>query len=221
MFIGHFGVGLAAKKFAPEVSLGFLFIACQLLDLIWPVLVLLGVERVAVDHSATEVTPLNFSHYPYSHSLVMSLIYGLIGSAMSWRLYKSARVSAVVGLTVFSHWILDFITHRPDLPFFFGVEKFGLGLWNSVLGTVAVEAGIFSVGVTLYLLSKPLLKSGKKFLYWSMIGFLSVMYIGNIWGPKAPADAPPVAIAGPALAMWLVIIWGYYADKGTRVKEAN
>jgi membrane-bound metal-dependent hydrolase YbcI (DUF457 family) len=123
MFIGHFGVGLAAKKIAPNINLGFLFIACQLLDLIWPVLVLMGVEQVAVDHSATEVTPLNFLHYPYSHSLVMTLLYSLVGAFVTWRVFKSARVGAVMGFTVFSHWILDLITHRPDLPLLLETEK--------------------------------------------------------------------------------------------------
>lgn len=213
MFVGHFGIGLAAKKIAPEINLGILFIACQLLDFIWPILVLAGVEQVAVDHHATEVTPLNFLHYPYSHSLVMTLLYSLIGSAVAWRFFKSARVGIVVGFTVFSHWILDFITHRPDLPLFFGDNKFGLGLWNSLWGTIVVEVGIFILGIILYLQSSPVLNRKRKIIFWSMIGFLSVIYVMNIFGPKVPVGTPPAAIAGPAIAMWLIVIWSYYSDR--------
>lgn len=213
MFVGHFGVGLAAKKIAPDINLGFLFIACQLLDLIWPVLVLVGVEQVAVDQSATTVTPLNFLHYPYSHSLVMTLLYSLVGAFVTWRVFKSARVGIVIGFTVFSHWILDFITHRPDLPLLLGDRKVGLGLWNSVWGTLAVEVSIFIIGIILYLQSSPLMYRKRKIVYWSMIGFLSIVYMGNIFGPKAPVGTPAAAIAGPALSMWLIVIWGYYSDR--------
>jgi hypothetical protein len=213
MFIGHFGVGLAAKKVATEVNLGLLFVSCQLLDLIWPVLVLGGTETVAVDHAATEVTPLDFVHYPYSHSLVMTLIYSLVGFAITRGNFRSVRVGVVVGFTILSHWILDLITHRPDLPLFFGGEKFGLGLWNSPWGTLAVEVGIFLIGIFLYLQSATIFNRKRKLIFWSMIGFLSIIYIANIFGPKLPLDTPPAAIAGPALAMWLIVIWAYYSDR--------
>ncbi len=212
MFIGHFGAGLAAKKLAPSINLGVLFIACQLLDLIWPVLVLLGVEQVAVDHTATVVTPLDFSHYPYSHSLVTTLIYSFVTAFIVWRISKSTKAALVSFAVVSSHWILDFVTHRPDLPLFLGEDKFGLGLWNSLWGTFVVEVAIFLLGIALFLKASPLTKRGK-IIFWSLIGFLSVIYLGNVFGPKAPEDTPAAAIAGPALAMWLIVIWGYYVDQ--------
>lgn len=213
MFIGHFGVGLAAKKFAPELNLGILFVGCQLLDLVWPVLVLLGLEQVSVDHAATAVTPFNFIHYPYSHSLLMTLVYSAIGAFLVWRFLRKAGAALVISCTILSHWILDFITHRADLPIFFGSEKFGLGLWNSALWTFTVEVGIFVIGVVLYLKSSPLVKRKRKIIFRSMIGFLSVIYIGNFFGSKVPIDTPPAAIAGPAFAMWLIVLWAYFADK--------
>lgn len=216
MFIGHFGVGLAAKKVAPEVNLGVLFLFCQLLDLIWPVLVLLNVENVSVDHSATVVTPLNFSHYPFSHSLTATLSYSLIAGLITWRIFKSVRVGFVTFSVVLSHWILDFITHRPDLPLFWGDEKFGLGLWNSLWGTFFVEVAVFILGTALYLKFSPALDRKRKITFWSLILFLSVIYLGNIFGPKPPLETPAAAIAGPALAMWLIVIWGYYADRVAR-----
>lgn len=213
MFIGHFGVGLAAKKMAPELNLGILFIGCQLLDLIWPMLVLLDIEHVSVDHAATVVTPLNFSHYPYSHSLVMTLFYSLLASLLVWRIFKSSRVAVIAFLIVLSHWILDYVTHRPDLPIFFGEDKFGLGLWNSLWSTVLVEVAIFVFGIMLFLKSSPPFDKKRKIIFWSLVGFLSIIYFGNLFGPKPPIDSPPAAIAGPALAMWLIVIWGYFADK--------
>lgn len=215
MFIGHFAVGLAAKKVSPKLSLGVLFVACQLLDLIWPVLVLTGIERVSVDHSATVVTPLDFSHYPYSHSLLMAVVYSLLFALLFAALLKSKKAGMIVGLVVLSHWVLDLVSHRPDLPILFNGYKVGLGMWNSIWATVLVETGLFVIGVFLYLRSTPTLIKKRKYIFWSMIIFLLIVYAGNIFGPKIPIDTHPNAIAGPALAMWLIVIWGYFADKNT------
>lgn len=217
MFIGHFGVGLAAKKAAPELNLGLHFMACQLLDLIWPALVLFNIEQVSVDPAATVVTPLNFSHYPYSHSLVASLIYSACAGLISWWILKSKKVSVVAFFVVFSHWILDLVTHRPDLPVFLGEDKFGLGLWNSLWGTFFIETGIFILGIILFLKTAQLKNRKAKIIFWSLIGFLSLIYLGNIFGPKPPIDTPSAAIAGPALAMWIIVIWAYYADRKSKL----
>jgi hypothetical protein len=221
MFIGHFAVGLAAKKASPKINLGLLFIACQLLDLIWPVLILTGVEQVSVDHSATAVTPFNFSYYPWSHSLVMTIIYSLILGFIAAKVAKSNRTGIVFGFVILSHWILDFLTHRPDLPLYFDGLKVGLGLWNSVVATFIIEGGIFIIGIFFYLQASPLISKKRKVIFWSMIAFLFLIYIGNIFGPKAPIDTHPNAIAGPALAMWLIVIWGYFADKNSSKKINN
>lgn len=213
MFIGHFGAGLVGKKFAPELNLGILFLACQLPDLIWPVFVLLGIEHVSVDYSATLVSPLDFSFYPFSHSLVASLFYSVIAGLVVWRFVRSAKAAVVVGSVVFSHWILDFITHRPDLPIFLNGKKFGLGLWNSLWGTLLVEVGIFVLGIALYLKATPAMNRKRKLIFWSAIALMLIIYWGNVFGPKAPIDTPPAALAAPALAMWLLVIWGYYADR--------
>lgn len=213
MFIGHFGAGLMGKKLAPELNLGVLFLTCQWPDLIWPVFVFLGMEAASVDHSATEVTPINFSHYPYSHSLVATLIYAVIAGGIVWRYLRSHRAAVVAGALVVSHWVLDFITHGPDLPLFLGDEKYGLGLWNSLGGTLVVESGIFILGIALYLSVRPQVSRKQNLLFWSAMALMSVIYIANIFGPKAPAEAPAAALAAPALAMWLFVIWGYYADR--------
>jgi hypothetical protein len=213
MFIGHFAIGLAAKKVSPNINLGIFFIACQLLDLIWPVLVLLGIEKVSVDPKSTVVTPFDFSHYPYSHSLLMAVIYGLIFGFVFWSAKKSFKIGVVLGLVVISHWVLDLLTHRPDLPLYFDGLKVGLGLWNSVMGTFIVEFGLFIAGIVLYLKASPLITKKRKIIFWSLISFLTLIYIGNIFGPKPPIDTHSNVIAGPALATWLIVLWGYFADK--------
>jgi hypothetical protein len=221
MFIGHLAVGLAAKKASPKLNLGLLFIACQLLDLIWPVLVLTGVEQVSVDHSATAVTPFNFSYYPYSHSLLMTIIYSLVLGVVITKVSKSTRAGIVFGIVVSSHWFLDLLTHRPDLPLYFDELKVGLGLWNSVMATFIVEVVIFIIGIFFYLKTSPLITKKRKVIFWSMIAFLFLIYIGNIFGPKIPIDTHPNAIAGPALALWLIVVWGYFADKNNSIKKSQ
>ena len=132
MFIGHYAVALAARRAVPEVSLGTLFIATQLADLVWPVLVLAGIERFEIRPGITAFTPLDFVHYPYSHSLVALLLWGAALGLVCMATGKVGKRSAiVVAAVVVSHWLLDFASHRPDMPLVPGDEtRFGLGLWK-------------------------------------------------------------------------------------------
>ena len=212
MFIGHFAVAMGAKKIAPKVNLGVLLIACQLLALIWPVLVLLGIERVSVDYLATAVTPLNFEYYPFSHSLLMSLILSVILGLSCGFIYKSKKIAFILAGTTLSHWFLDFLTHRPDLPLYFNSAKYGLGLWNYKTLSIAIEVCFFIIGIYLYLSTKKLTKK-KQMSFWSLILLLLLIYYANVLGPKPPLDTPSEMIAGPALAMWLIVLWGYWIDK--------
>lgn len=213
MFVGHFAVSLAAKKTAPRLSLGTTFIACQLLDLIWPVLVLADVERVHVDPAATAFTPLAFDYYPWSHSLGMSLIWSLLAFLLFKALKRSHLEAGVVAGLVFSHWLLDFLTHRPDMPLWFGDSKAGLGLWNSVPATLAVELALFGGGIWLYLRATE--APTRRWGFWALIGFLTLVYFANAFGPKPAVDTAPALIAGPALAIWLLVAWAYWVDRRT------
>src|SRR5512139_3691369 len=138
MFLGHFAVGFAAKRLAPRASLGTLFLAAQFIDLLWPLLVLLGIERVRIAPGITTVTPLDFEHYPWSHSLFAVSVWGVLFATVYLFIRRDRRASLVLGLAVLSHWLLDFLVHRPDLPLLPGGERFGLGLWNSLAGTLVV-----------------------------------------------------------------------------------
>lgn len=212
MFIGHFGLGFGAKRAAPAASLGTLFAACQFADLLWPALVLLGYERVQIQPGATKLTPLDFVSYPYSHSLLALCVWGVAFGAIYFGIRRS-RISAAVtmALLVVSHWVLDYVTHRPDMPLTLsGHARAGLGLWNSIPGTLVVELAIFAIGLALYLReTAPRDRIGSIGL-WSLVGFLLVVYVANVIGPPPPSVA---AVAWSAQAMWLLVIWGYWVDK--------
>jgi len=205
VFIGHAALAFAAKPLAPRASLGVALAATFWLDLVWPVLLLLGVERVAVDPGNTAFTPLDFVHYPWSHSLAAAITWSALFALACWRLGR--RAALVMGLLVFSHWVLDALSHRPDLPLWPGSHTMiGLGLWNSVTGTLAVEGALFAAGVTIYLR-----KSAKSALaFWLLIGFIVLAYLGAAFGPPPPSAA---AVAGSALALWLLPVWGWWIER--------
>ena len=151
MFIGHYAVGLAAKRVAPKVSVGMFFLSVQFLDLIWPILLLLGFEHVLIEPGNTAYTPLNFIDYPFSHSLLASILWAIILGSVYFAIRRYGIGALMIGLGVVSHWILDFITHRPDLPLApWSNEMAGLGLWNSVSWSIIVEGAIYLLGVIIY-----------------------------------------------------------------------
>ena len=213
MFIGHFGFGLASKKISPKPSLSVMFFAVQFLDLLWPIFVLTGVETFNIEEGITKLTPLNFTHYPYSHSLMMSLVWGLLFGLVYFLITKQKRNSILMVGLVFSHWILDFITHRPDLQLSpFSDYRVGLGLWNYPIAEVILEVGLFLLGIYLYLAS---IKPKRKIAFWLLVAFLLVIHIMNLLGPPPPNIK---AVAWSANLMWLIILWAWWIDKGNPLK---
>jgi len=144
MFVGHFALGFAAKRAAPRLSLALLFVAAQLADLVWPLLIAIGIEQVRIDPGNTAFTPLDFVSYPYSHSLALLVVWGL---ALAYAVCGVSRTGAILAALVVSHWVLDWVTHRPDMPLYPGSAQYGLGLWNSIPATVAIELAMFAAGV--------------------------------------------------------------------------
>ena len=219
MFIGHFAVALAAKKAAPRASFGTLFVAAQFLDLLWPVFLLLGIEHVRIDPGNTAFTPLDFYDYPISHSLVTVLGWSTAFGIVYWLIKRNSRSSMVLALCVLSHWVLDFVSHRPDMPLAPGVSRYvGLGLWNSVPGTMAVELTMFVIGVALYLSSTKAKDSVGRLAFWIFIVFLLVIYVGNVTGGPPPSVK---ALAWVALAQWLLVPWAYWIDAHRISRDAT
>ena len=210
MFVGHFGAGLAAKALAPRVSLGSLFLAAQFIDLAWPTLLLLGIERVRIAPGITAVTPLDFEHYPFTHSLAAVLSWGFLFGLAYLGLKRYPRGAIVLGALVVSHWLLDLVVHRPDLPLYPGSAKVGLGLWDSVAGTLVVELAVFGLGAAFYLRTTRAKDRTGAWALWLLLGFLLLVHLGNLLGPPPPSVA---AIAWVGQAQWLLVLWGYWIDR--------
>jgi membrane-bound metal-dependent hydrolase YbcI (DUF457 family) len=216
MFAGHFAVALAAKRIAPGTSLGTLVAASQLLDLIWPILVLAGVEVVRIDPGNTAFTPLDFVHYPYTHSAAAVLLWAIaFGLAYRWRARAWTGALVVAGL-VGSHWLLDLLTHRPDLPLWPGGARVGLGLWNSVRWTLVVEGAMFVAGALIYgLTTRARDRAGRLGLY-AFLAVLVLISAGNALGPPPPSSTA-IGVAG--LALWLFVPWAAWIDRHRVVRE--
>jgi len=217
MFIGHFAMGFAAKRVAPRTSLGTLFAAAQLLDLIWPALVLVGVEKVRVDPGNTAFTPLDFVSYPWTHSLLAALVWA-VGFALAYRARTDfTRGAWLVGGLVLSHWVLDFLTHRPDLPLAPEAPKVGLGLWNSVPATVVVEVSLFAIGVFMYATSTKARNRTGRIALWALVAFLLAVYVANLGPP--PPSATAVGVVG--LLLWLFIPWAVWIDRNREAERLH
>ncbi len=217
MFIGHFAVAFAAKRAAPKVSLGTWFIACELVDLIWPLFLLLGIETVAIRPGITAFTPLDFASYPWTHSLVMCAAWALAMAALYWAFRRDRAAAIVIGIVVLSHWFLDAIAHRPDLPLAPGSDvKIGLGLWNSVLGTLVVESAMFAAALWLYVAgSVPRDRIGG-YGFAALVALLVISYAGAAFGPLPPSVA---AIAWTGIAGGILFsALGYWIDRHRMVR---
>ena len=207
MFIGHFALGYAAKRWVPQVSLGVLFAAACSPICSGRCSSLLGIEHVRIVPGITASTPLEFISYPYSHSLATLLLWGALFGWMCARrrMRRSRRFGGfcrrvflvVLGLVV-SHWVLDFVTHIPDLPLYPGGPKYGLGLWNSVAGTFAVEIVMFAIGVWIYARAT---RAADRVGQWAFVGVTAFLLVGFI--VNANGTPPPSVTALWAMALVL------------------
>jgi hypothetical protein len=216
MFVGHLAVALVAKRTAPAVNLGWLMAGVTALDLVWPVFVLAGIEHVRVVPGATAFTPLVFDSYPWSHSLVMSVIWGLALVAVArWR-HVAAPAWLLVALVV-SHWVLDFASHAPDMPLWPGPSpRFGLGLWNSIPLTLLVEGALWVVGIVVFLKARH--GERGRLAFWSLVAVTTLMWATGPWSPPPPNSR---ALGWFALIGWIIVPWAALADRpATRNSEA-
>lgn len=215
MFIGHNAVGFASKRPAPRVSLGWLMAAPMLLDLLWPVLLLAGVEHVRIQPGNTRMTPLDFYDYPWTHSLLMACVWSVAYGALYWLRSRDGRGASVLALGVVSHWVFDWLTHRADLPLYPGGANVGLGLWNHPAAETAIEVALFVAGVAIYArMTRPRDRTGSV-AFWSFVVFLAVIHAGNLLGPPPPSVT---AIAYAGLLMWLFPLWAWWFDAHREVR---
>ena len=214
MFTGHFAVGLAARKAAPNTSFPVLLTAAIFLDILWPPLVLLGIEHFRIDPGNTAVTPLDFYDYPISHSLATTVVWSVLFALVYFLFTRYGRGAFIAGLAVASHWLLDFITHAPDLPIVPGGTRYGLALWNSVAGTAAVELGMFALAVWVYTGLTRAKGPVGKFSFWSLIIFLVVM---QVWAYQGTPPPSVNLVAWMGIVSWVFILWAWWIEKTRRL----
>ena len=215
MFLGHHAVGFGSKKYAPAASAGALLLAPMLLDVLWPIFLLMGIEHFRIDPGNTAVTPFDFYDYPWSHSLLMAIVWSVIAAVIYFAATKYKRGAIVIGFGVVSHWFLDFVTHRPDLPLWPGGPKVGLGLWNSVAGTAVIESALFALGVYLYVKVTRARDRIGSIGFWILIALLVLIYIANFTSPPPPDTG---IVAWMALAALLFPLWAWWTDRHRAIR---
>jgi hypothetical protein len=211
MFLGHYGVAFAAKRVVPRTSLGWLVFAGEFLDELWPILLLLGVEQVRIVPGLMVMSPLEFVSYPWSHSLLMAIVWGALIAAIYFAYRKYGRGALMLGALVISHWFLDLPVHQKDLPLWLGEAspKFGWGLWNVPVASYIIEFTIYLAGVSAYTrATRPLDRIGR-FGFWIYVALLAVLFVASN-GPPPPSVN---ALAWTALGIWVFIPLAWWIDK--------
>ena len=219
MLLGHYGVALAAKRVAPRTSLGTLAFSAQLLDELWPVLLLLGLERVRIVPGLMATNPLDFVSYPISHSLALALLWSAVVGVVYLARRRYARGAWTVAALVASHWFLDVVMHRPDLPLWPGHSpKLGFGLWNSLAATLVVELALFGAGIATYLRATRARDAVGRWGLWAFVAFLLAIFLGGISGAPPPNER---AIAIVTLGLWLFVPWTAWIDRHRELVDAT
>ena len=203
MFIGHYGVAFAARAIERRVPLWAYFIAVQWVDILWCVLVLLGVERVHIEPGVNPSGPLVFDYYPYSHSLFAGVLWGLAAFSvylLVTRARDAQRAGLALGLAVFSHWVLDFLVHLPDLDLVSESYKVGLGLWRYPAIEIAIELVLIVAGLILYFRSRPAVSTPRRIALVALCVTIGVVQLVGDYGPPPPSVK---AMAAAGLALYL------------------
>jgi hypothetical protein len=213
MFVGHLAAAFGARAAEPRVPLAVAVAAAFALDLLWPVLLLLGLESVRVHPGDTAFTNLAFESYPWSHSLASVVVWSVAAGVIARRAVDSARAGLFVGALVLSHWVLDLVTHRPDLPLWPSGPLVGLGLWHSIAATIAVEGALLAAGLAAYVRATT---ARDRIGRWALVGL--VMVVTTIWITQPWSPPPPsvTAVAIGALALWLLPPWARWIEAHRR-----
>jgi hypothetical protein len=210
MFLGHYGIGLAAKKIAPKSSLGLLLMAAQWLDVLWPIYLLLGMEHLRITPGWTTVTPLEFYDYPISHSLLMAGIWALLWGLVAYALKANWKIILVLPGLVLSHWVLDLLVHRPDLQLAPGsIKVMGLGLWNSPVWTIILEFAFFFAGFVIYIGCTKAKDAIGAVGPWALGALLAGLYVGNLFAPLPPNSD---YVAWVSLSLVLIFPLAHWID---------
>lgn len=218
MFIGHYAVGLASKKFAPDASMGALIAAPILLDLIWPIFLLLGWEQVAIVPNGNPFLRLQFYSYPISHGLVAVIGWATLYASIYFGLTRYREGAIVIWMGVVSHWLMDYVVHVPDLPLAAGSRLLGLSLWNHRWLTIAIEVTLFAVAIWTYQRETRAKDKIGLYAFLGFVGTLLLAYAGAVFGPAPPSVKK---LAGFTLLTWLAIPWAWWFDSHREPRLQN
>jgi len=215
MFVGHEAIGLAGRAKTPSISLGTWLMAVQFLDLLWPIFLLLGWEHVRIAPGITRLCPFDFYDYPISHSLVGALGWSVAFAIGYLFLGKSDRAlrgrgALLLGAGVFSHWLLDLIVHRPDLPILPHGPYVGLGLWNPT-AELWIEGALYVAGIAIYLRATRARDAVGRWGLWVLLVLMAAMWLSGAYGPPPP-DVRTVAWGGLVVG-WLIPLCGWWVDR--------
>lgn len=207
MFLGHYALALGAKRVTPRTSLGVLFAAAQLPDLLWPLFLILGWERIGPGTSG--FLSISFTYYPWSHSLLLVVGWSVLAALFYFAITRDLRGSSIVALLGVSHWVLDYVTHLPDLPLYPGGPLVGLGLWKSTTATVVIEGLMWIAGIAMYVKATRARDRIGSYGFWVLMLVLTLIYVSSTTSP-APSNLSSVgwmALVGlwlvPVLAAWI------------------
>ena len=220
MFIGHFALGFAAKPAVPRVSLAVLILAALFADVLWPILVLAGVEEVRIDPGNTAFTPLEFVSYPWSHSLLLLAVWGVCLGAAYRIIFGGRRTVVVLALLVISHWVLDWITHAPDMPLYPGGPKEGLSLWNSIPLTMVVETLMFAAGLYVYTRTTRAKDAIGRWGFVSLgVTLAAIYFVDGLFGAPPPTILA-LCVVGVAASV-VFTAWAWWTDRHREAREWN
>ena len=212
MFVGHYAVGLAAKRLQPGVSLFTLLTAAMLADILYSIFLIVGIEHVGISPGITRVNALDLYDFPLSHSLLTDAIWAALFAGILFLRTRSARGAWIIAAAALSHWLLDFISHRPDMPLAPGVHKyFGLGLWNSVVATVIVEGTLWLAAIFLYLRATRAKARIGFYAFWIPVALFTLLWVTSLNGTPPPSIAM-VKIVN-VLIIGLTLLWTYWLDR--------
>jgi hypothetical protein len=200
MFVGHYGAAFAIKRADHAIPLWILFLAVQLLDVFWAPFVLVGIEKVRIVPGMTASNPLDLYYMPYTHSLVAALLWSaaaFVAYRLLGRTRSGGQAALLVALAVFSHWVFDFVVHRPDLPLYDDTAKVGLGLWNLPAIGFALEGTLLFGGMWLYLSTAPVRRLPVAAFALGMLAMQAYVFLG-------PPPVSSKAVAWTALAAYAV-----------------
>lgn len=212
MLVGHIAVGLAAKRITPRVSLGTTVLAALLPDLLWCIFLLAGIERVELKPGRGAVNYLVASDIAFSHSLLMGAVWGALLAGAYFLVRHYARGAWILFAAVMSHWLLDFVSHRPDMALSPGIhQRFGLGLWNSVAATLAVEGGMWLLAIIMYTRATRAKSRTEVYAFWIVVILLTMAWLSNITGPPPPSAR--TMAASSLIFFSSIMAWAYWINR--------